>query len=76
MIFEKIKDSLASLLEIDADLIKPETDIIDDLGADSLDIAELLTALEDEYGIVISGDEVHEIRTVAQLSDFIDGLLN
>jgi len=70
--FEKIRDILASQLDVDADIIKPETDIAEDLGADSLDVVELLTSLEDEFGIVIPQDSVQNVKTVGDLVELIE----
>jgi len=75
MTFEKVRDLLASQLEISSDLINESTDIIDDLGADSLDLVELLTSLEDEFGIVITDERANELRTVGQVVEFVDTLL-
>ena len=75
MTFEKVRDLLASQLEISSDLINENTDIIDDLGADSLDLVELLTSLEDECGIVITDERANELRTVGQVVEFVDTLI-
>lgn len=75
MTFEKVRDLLASQLEISSDLINENTDIIDDLGADSLDLVELLTSLEDEFGIVITDERANELRTVGQVVEFVDTLI-
>ena len=72
---EKVKEALASQLEIDVAEISDDTDILDDLGADSLDVVELLTSLEDEYGFVITDDSVHELRTVAEIAAYIESML-
>ena len=72
--FEKIRDLLAEQLEIDADEISPETNIIEDLGADSLDIVELLTTLEEELGIIITNEAAHNLHTVGEVAEFIEGL--
>jgi len=72
---EKVRDMLAFQLDIDKSEIKSETDIFDDLGADSLDIVELLSALEEEYGIVITDESVNEVRTVKDIADFIEMLI-
>ncbi len=73
--FEKIRDALVSQLEVDPDIITRETNIIDDLGADSLDIIELIMELEEEYGLVITDESIHEFQTVGEIADFIEGLL-
>ena len=75
MVYEKLRALLAEQLGISVDDITPETNIIDDLGADSLDVVELLTALEDEYDLVITDDRVRELYTVKEVADFIETLL-
>lgn len=56
MVFEKLRALLARQLEISEDKITMDTHIVDDLGADSLDVVELIMSLEDEYGIVITDE--------------------
>lgn len=73
--FEKIRDMLALQLEIEKSRITHETDIIDELGADSLDIVELLTSLEDELGIVITDEAAHGLRTVGDVAAFIEKII-
>lgn len=73
--FEKIRDIISSQLDIDADKISPDTDIAEDLGADSLDLVELLNTLEDEFSIVIPQDSVQDVKTVGDLAEFMDRLM-
>ncbi|OQX63149.1 MAG: acyl carrier protein [Desulfococcus sp. 4484_241] len=68
---DKVKRILAERLDIDPNDIKPEAEFINDLGADSLDIVELLMSLEDEFDIEISDDEAENIITVKDAVDFI-----
>ena len=72
MIFNKVRSFLASQLEIDPESINEDTDIIDDLGADSLDVVELIMALEEEYGIVITDESIHEMKTAGDIAAFIE----
>lgn len=65
---EKVKAMLADALGISADKITPEARIIEDLGADSLDVVELLSRLEDEYGITIPDDDVENLKTVGDVA--------
>lgn len=74
MVYEKLRALLAEQLGISEDDITPETNIIDDLGADSLDIVELLAALEDEYNILITDDSVRGLFTVQEIVDFVESL--
>ena len=73
MVFEKIKEILSSQFDVEADSITLETDIVDDLGADSLDLVDMLMSLEDEFSIGEVPDEmVEKIRTVGQLVTYIE----
>lgn len=72
MVYEKIKELLLSQFGIDEDQLTPQTDIVDDLGADSLDVMEMLMALEEEYGIMIADEDVSDLRTIAEISEFIE----
>lgn len=75
MVYEEVRSALAAQFEISEDEITPETDIQDDLGADSLDVMELLTSLEETYGLVITDEAVGDIRTVGDVAAFIEKLL-
>ena len=73
MIFDKVKEILSTQFDVDADSITPDTDIVDDLGADSLDLVDMLMSLEDEFNIGEVPDEmVEKIRTVGQLVTYIE----
>ncbi len=65
--FEKVRDMLAEALNIPADKITPESKVTDDLGADSLDMVELLSRLEDEEGIVIPEEDLDSLATVGDI---------
>lgn len=75
MVFEKLRSLLAQQLEISEDKITMDTNIVDDLGADSLDVVELIMSLEDEYGIVITDDSVRELYTVREVVEFVEKLV-
>ena len=71
MVLEKMKQILSEQLDADIDSITPETEIADDLGADSLDVVEMLMAIEDEFDIEIPDDKVESLKTVGQVVDYI-----
>jgi len=73
--FDKIKEILVDVLGVDEDDIKPESKFIDDLGADSLDLVELIMSLEDKFNIEISDEEAEKIVTVKDAMDYIDANL-
>jgi acyl carrier protein len=73
--FDKIKEILVDVLGVDEDDIKPESKFIDDLGADSLDLVELIMSLEDKFNIEISDEEAEKIATVKDAMDYIDASL-
>ena len=73
MVFEKVKEILSTQFAVAADDITLETDIVDDLGADSLDLVDMLMSLEDVFSIGEVPDEmVEKIRTVGQLVTYIE----
>ncbi len=71
MVFEKMKQILAEQLDADADSITMETDIQDDLGADSLDVVEMLMSIEDEFEIEIPDEKIETLKTVGQVVEYI-----
>ena len=72
---EKIQAMLAEALNLPLEKVTPEAKIVEDLGADSLDVVELLSHLEDEYGIMIPDDEVEGLVTVADVAAELDKLI-
>ena len=71
MSFDKVRMLLANQLNISADKIKMESRFIEDLNIDSLDMIEMLMALEDEFGVIIPNDKINKIKTVGDLCKFI-----
>ena len=71
MIFEKVKAILSEELGADEDTITLDTAIDADLGADSLDVVQILVAIENEFGIEVPDEEIENIRTVGELVDYI-----
>ncbi len=75
MVIEKIKEILSAQFGIDKDMINENTDIAGDLGADSLDIVELMMSLEEEFGLLITDDMAGDIKTVGDLTSFVEDLM-
>ncbi len=71
-IFEKLKAIAVNRIGIDEDKVKPESDIIKDLGLDSLDIVDMLMYVEEEFGVSIDDGDVAEMKTVADVVKFIE----
>ena len=72
MIFEKLKDIIAEQLSVDADKVTLEANIQEDLDADSLDIVDLITTIEDEFDISIPEEAVEEIKTVNDIVTYVE----
>lgn len=72
MVLDKIKEMLENQLGIDKSKITMDSDIVKDVGADSLDIVELLMAAESEWGITIDDDDVKDFRTVGDVVRYIE----
>ncbi|MBO5525186.1 MAG: acyl carrier protein [Clostridia bacterium] len=71
---ERVIEMLASQLGVPASKITPESEIVKDLGADSLDVVELLMSLEEETGITIPDDQVEGIKTVQDIVNMLETL--
>ena len=69
--FETIRDFLAAELNIDASTITPDTDLSRDLGADSLDLYEMIMALEEKYDITIPEEELKSIHTINDVMEIL-----
>lgn len=74
-ILESVQNILVDQLGVDADNITMESNFIDDLNADSLDIVELVMAMEQEFGISIPDEEAERIKTVGDAVEFIKASL-
>ena len=72
MIFEKIKTILSTQFDVEEDAITAETNIRDDLGADSLDLVDMLMSLEDEFDVEIPDDEIETLKTVGDVVAYIE----
>lgn len=74
-IFEKLKAMAVDQIGLDPAIIKPESDIIKDLGCDSLDIVDMLMSVEEEFGVTVEDKDVSEMRTMADVVGFIENKL-
>lgn len=72
MIFETVRDIIAAQLGMGASKITPESDIINDLGLDSLDIVELVMTLEEKWNIVADDEDIKTLKTVADVVKYIE----
>lgn len=75
MVLEKVKAILSEQFDVEEDSITADSKITEDLGADSLDVVDLLMSLEDEFEIEVPDDEIENIKTVGELVKYIEGHL-
>ena len=75
MVYEKFCQLIAKELDVDIQLITRDTNILEDLNADSLDLVELVTQFEDEFGIIITDESVRELCTVGEFTEFLEKLV-
>ena len=72
MIFEKVKEILIDQLDAEEEKVTMEASIVDDLGADSLDLVDLVMSLEEEFDIEIPDEQVENIKTVGDIVKYIE----
>ena len=72
MVLEKVKAILSEQFDVEEDSITAETRISEDLGADSMDVVDLLMSLEDEFEVEVPDDEIENIKTVGELVKYIE----
>ena len=72
MIFEKVAAILAEQLDAEEESITLETNLVDDLGADSLDVVDLVMTLEDEFDMEIPDEDITEVRTVGDVVKYLE----
>ncbi len=75
MEFEKLQQIIAEVLNVDVDEIEPETTFVDDLGADSLDIFQIIMGIEEEFGLEIPQEEAEKIVTVGDAAEAIKNVI-
>ena len=76
MEFEKLKNIIAEVLNVDADEITMDTTFVDDLGADSLDVFQIIMGIEEEFNIEIPSEEAEKIVTVGDAVEQIKNAVN
>ena len=72
MVFEKVRAAVVDQLDVDADKVTMGASIIDDLGADSLDIVDLIMTLEEEFDVEIPDEEVEGMKTIGDIVKYIE----
>ncbi len=72
MVFDKIREILADQLDANADEMTMDTRIAEDLGADSLDVVEMLMSVEDEFGLEIPDDAIEDLKTIGNVVQYIE----
>ena len=76
MIFDKVKSIIADQLDVEEDKITQSSNIQDDLGADSLDVADILNTMEEKLHITITDEEAAELKTIRDAANFLEKKLN
>lgn len=76
MEFEKLKKVVAEVLNVDPDEISMDTTFVDDLGADSLDVFQIIMGIEEEFDIEIPAEKAEKISTVEEAVELIKGAMN
>jgi acyl carrier protein len=71
-IFDEVKEVIVEQLNVSPEEVKPESKFVEDLGADSLDVVELIMALEEKFEIQIPDSEAEKIQTVKDIVDYIE----
>ncbi len=72
MVFEKIRDILCNQLDLDPENVTMESTLADDLGADSLDVVDLVMSIEDTFGVEFPDEEIENMKTVGDVVEFIE----
>ena len=72
MVFDKVKKIIVDQLDVEEDKVTEAASITDDLGADSLDVVDLVMSFEEEFDIEIPDDQVEKIKTVGDIVKFIE----
>ena len=71
-VFDRIREYLADQLDVDPDKTTPDSDIVEDFGADSLDVVDMITTLSDEFGVDIPDEEIENFHTVGDVVQYVE----
>ncbi len=72
MSLEKVTDIIVEQLGVNADQVKPEAKLVEDLGADSLDAVELVMAIEEEFGLEVPDEEAEKLQSVGDILTYVE----
>lgn len=72
MVFDKVQTIVSEQFDVEKDTVTVDTNIADDLGADSLDVVDMLMSLEDEFNVEIPDEEIENIHTVGEVVAYIE----
>lgn len=72
MIFDRVREIISSQLDVEEDSITMDSDILEDFGADSLDLVDLVMSFEDEFGVEVPDDEVEKFHTVGDVVKYLE----
>ncbi len=73
---QKINDFLVEEIEIDEELIQPQSTLREDMGIDSLDFVDIVVVIEKNFGFKVKGEEMAQVKTLAQFYDYIENRVN
>ena len=71
-VFERIREYLADQLDVEPEKITPDSDIVEDFGADSLDVIDMITTLSDEFGVETPDEDIENFRTVGDVVSYVE----
>jgi len=74
-VVEQVKEIICEKLSVSPEDVKPEASFVDDLGADSLDLVEMIMAMEDKFGINIADEDAEKIKTVQDAIDYVNKVM-
>ena len=72
MVFERIREIICDQLDLEEDKVTMDSDIMEDFGADSLDVVDLVMSIEDEFGLEVPDDQIENFRTVGDVVRYIE----